>query len=134
MVDTILKGTFRPDGTSDSALRGEGVRKRAASILLGRVATAHDVAELIAFLASNGAEYVTGQAINLGGARRCTERDRSGGQVERSKSFTSLPEPRCIFPTLSALQTRDELCLWVQSGEARCRCSSILPFVFNTLR
>ena len=33
----------------------------------GRVATAEDVAELAAFLGSDGAAYVTGQAINLAG-------------------------------------------------------------------
>ena len=57
----------RPDGTFDPSLRAEGIKRRAAGIPLGRVATAQDVAELVAFLASDGAAYVTGQAINLSG-------------------------------------------------------------------
>lgn len=57
----------RPDGTFDPILRAEGVKRRAAGIPLGRVATALDVAELVGFLASAGAAYVTGQAINLSG-------------------------------------------------------------------
>lgn len=36
-------------------------------IPLQRVATAADVAELAAFLGSDAASYVTGQAINLAG-------------------------------------------------------------------
>ena len=43
------------------------VAKRAAAIPLGRLATVEDVAELTAFLASDGAGYVTGQAINVAG-------------------------------------------------------------------
>jgi 3-oxoacyl-[acyl-carrier protein] reductase/meso-butanediol dehydrogenase/(S,S)-butanediol dehydrogenase/diacetyl reductase len=57
----------RPDGSFDEAQRADGLRARAASIPLGRVATAADVAELTLFLASDGAAYVTGQAINLAG-------------------------------------------------------------------
>ena len=57
----------RPDGSFDPALREEGIKRQAAAIPLGRVATPADVAELAAFLASDGAEYLTGQAINLAG-------------------------------------------------------------------
>jgi 3-oxoacyl-[acyl-carrier protein] reductase/meso-butanediol dehydrogenase/(S,S)-butanediol dehydrogenase/diacetyl reductase len=57
----------RPDGTYDEALRAHALAERAAAIPLGRVATAEDVAELTAFLASDAAAYVTGQAINLAG-------------------------------------------------------------------
>jgi 3-oxoacyl-[acyl-carrier protein] reductase/meso-butanediol dehydrogenase/(S,S)-butanediol dehydrogenase/diacetyl reductase len=57
----------RPDGTYDPALRAQAIADRAAQIPLGRVATAEDVAELAAFLASGAAAYVTGQAINVAG-------------------------------------------------------------------
>jgi NAD(P)-dependent dehydrogenase (short-subunit alcohol dehydrogenase family) len=57
----------RPDGSYDPALHAGGIAERAARIPLRRVATAEDVAELAAFLASDAAGYVTGQAINLAG-------------------------------------------------------------------
>ncbi len=57
----------RPDGGYDEALRARKLAERAAAIPLGRVATPEDVAELTAFLASDAAAYVTGQAINLAG-------------------------------------------------------------------
>jgi NAD(P)-dependent dehydrogenase (short-subunit alcohol dehydrogenase family) len=57
----------RPDGAFDAELRAAGVDKHAATIPVGRLATAQDVAELAGYLASDGAAYVTGQAINLSG-------------------------------------------------------------------
>jgi len=57
----------RPDGGFDPGLRAAGIRERAAAIPLGRVATPEDVAELTAFLASDEAGYITGQAINVSG-------------------------------------------------------------------
>jgi NAD(P)-dependent dehydrogenase (short-subunit alcohol dehydrogenase family) len=57
----------RPDGSYDPALREEEIRRRSAAVPLGRLATPEDVAELTAFLASDGAAYITGQAINLAG-------------------------------------------------------------------
>jgi NAD(P)-dependent dehydrogenase (short-subunit alcohol dehydrogenase family) len=57
----------RPDGSYDETLRAGGIAERAAQIPLHRVATAEDVAELAAFLGSDAASYVTGQAINLAG-------------------------------------------------------------------
>ncbi len=57
----------RPDGSWDPALREEEIRRRAEDIPLGRLATPEDVAELAAFLASDGAAYITAQAINLAG-------------------------------------------------------------------
>ncbi len=55
------------DGSYDEALRQAAIAERSAQIPLGRVATAEDVAELAAFLASDAAAYVTGQAINVAG-------------------------------------------------------------------
>jgi len=57
----------RPDGGYDEALRAGAIAERASQIPLHRVATAEDVAELAAFLGSDAASYVTGQAINLAG-------------------------------------------------------------------
>ncbi len=57
----------RPDGSYDEALRQAAIAEVSAQIPLGRVATAEDVAELAAFLASDAAAYVTGQAINVAG-------------------------------------------------------------------
>ena len=57
----------RPDGSYDEALRASAIAARSAQIPLQRVATAEDVAELAAFLGSDAAGYVTGQAINVAG-------------------------------------------------------------------
>jgi meso-butanediol dehydrogenase / (S,S)-butanediol dehydrogenase / diacetyl reductase len=57
----------RPDGSYDEGLRAKAIAERSAQIPLQRVATAEDVAELTAFLGSDAAGYVTGQAINLAG-------------------------------------------------------------------
>ena len=53
-----------------SALRRRprgAVEKRLEAIPLGRVASAIEVAEAICFLLSDGASYMTGQAINVSG-------------------------------------------------------------------
>ncbi len=57
----------REDGSYDDARRTERIRRLAAAVPLGRLATPTDVAELAAFLASDAAEYITGQAINVAG-------------------------------------------------------------------
>lgn len=57
----------REDGSYDQALREERIRQLAASIPTGRFTSVNDVAELVAFLASDGAEQITGQAINVSG-------------------------------------------------------------------
>jgi NAD(P)-dependent dehydrogenase (short-subunit alcohol dehydrogenase family) len=57
----------REDGSYDDARRSERIRRLAAAVPLGRLATPTDVAELAAFLASDAAEYITGQAINVAG-------------------------------------------------------------------
>ncbi len=57
----------REDGSYDAALRAERVRQLAAKVPLRRFTAVDDVAELVAFLASDGARYITGQAINVSG-------------------------------------------------------------------
>jgi NAD(P)-dependent dehydrogenase (short-subunit alcohol dehydrogenase family) len=57
----------RPDGTYDDGERRAEIARRAAAIPLGRFASPGDVAALAAFLASDGAGYITGQAVNVSG-------------------------------------------------------------------
>ncbi len=57
----------RADGSFDPELRAAEIRRRGEAIPLGRVATVEDVAEVAAFLASEGAGYITGQAIHVSG-------------------------------------------------------------------
>ena len=68
-VDTERVDHFgrREDGTYDEARRAARIRQLSAETPLGRLATPKDVADLTAFLASDQAEYITGQAINLVG-------------------------------------------------------------------
>ncbi len=58
---------LREDGSYDEAKRAERVRQRSAEVPLGRLTRPEDVAEVAAFLASDAAEYITGQAINVTG-------------------------------------------------------------------
>ncbi len=57
----------RPDGSFDPELRVQRIKEQSAVVPLGRIALPSDVAEVIAFLAGAGAEYITGQAINVAG-------------------------------------------------------------------
>ncbi len=57
----------REDGSYDEAQRAEQLELRAAQVPLGRLTKPEDVAEVAAFLASEAAEYITGQAINVSG-------------------------------------------------------------------
>ena len=57
----------RDDGSYDPAQRAAEIQRRAGANPLGRLTRPADVAELVAFLASDGAEYITGQAINVSG-------------------------------------------------------------------
>jgi len=57
----------REDGGYDEQLRAEEIARRGASNPMGRLTTPDDVAEVVAFLASDGAGYITGQAINVTG-------------------------------------------------------------------
>ncbi len=57
----------REDGSYDEKRRAEEINRRRAQNPLGRLTRPEDVAEVVAFLASDGAEYITGQAINVSG-------------------------------------------------------------------
>ena len=51
----------------DSLGRGAFWKSRSDAIPMGRVGTDEEVADLIAFLASDRARFITGQAINIDG-------------------------------------------------------------------
>jgi NAD(P)-dependent dehydrogenase (short-subunit alcohol dehydrogenase family) len=57
----------REDGSYDERLRSEEIKRRANQNPRGRLTQPEDVAEVVVFLASDGAEYITGQAINVSG-------------------------------------------------------------------
>lgn len=57
----------RPDGRYDEQTRAEEIRRRGTLNPVGRLTTPDDVAEAVAFLASDGAAYITGQSINISG-------------------------------------------------------------------
>jgi NAD(P)-dependent dehydrogenase (short-subunit alcohol dehydrogenase family) len=46
---------------------GEYVRERVATVPLGRMAQAEDVANVVGFLSTSNASYMTGQAVNVTG-------------------------------------------------------------------
>jgi 3-oxoacyl-[acyl-carrier protein] reductase len=63
-VNTVAPGPIRTDttgGTDEDAVR------RGALVPLGRVGLPRDVAEAVAFLASDGADYITGQTLVVDG-------------------------------------------------------------------
>jgi NAD(P)-dependent dehydrogenase (short-subunit alcohol dehydrogenase family) len=57
----------RPNGTYDEALRRAEIARRATAIPLGRFTSPEDVAEVVTFLSSDAAAYITAQAINVSG-------------------------------------------------------------------
>jgi NAD(P)-dependent dehydrogenase (short-subunit alcohol dehydrogenase family) len=57
----------RDDGAYDENLRADALKRHAAGIPLGRVATVDDVAAVVAFLCSDGARHITGEALNVSG-------------------------------------------------------------------
>jgi NAD(P)-dependent dehydrogenase (short-subunit alcohol dehydrogenase family) len=57
----------REDGSYDPNQRIERIKRLGTEVPLGRLATPEDVAAVTAFLASDEAEYITGQAVNVTG-------------------------------------------------------------------
>lgn len=53
--------------SKENSLGPEGAEKAAAFIPMGRLGTPADIADVIAFLASNGARYMTGQVLVVDG-------------------------------------------------------------------
>jgi 3-oxoacyl-[acyl-carrier protein] reductase len=64
--NTIAAGLIRSE-MADAGLQVDAVRKAAANILLGRLGTPDEVAQVTVFLASDAASYITAQTINVNG-------------------------------------------------------------------
>lgn len=57
----------RSEGVSLEVFRARVVEQAARSIPIGRIGESEDVANAVAFLASDEASFITGQAINVNG-------------------------------------------------------------------
>jgi len=68
-VNAIAPGVIRTDMVTD-VFSQEDLAAMAADTPLGRIGTAEDVAELVAFLASDRASFITGQIIGCDGGFR----------------------------------------------------------------
>jgi len=72
-VDTAMKQwALQVEAQAMGRVYDEVVAAAVARIPLGRLATPEDVAGLVAFLASDGAAFITGQAYNITGGRELT--------------------------------------------------------------
>ncbi len=69
-IDTpLLRGTLDPVLNAAGQSLEQWALKNMPAIPLGRVGYPADVANLITFLASDDADYMTGQAINISGGQ-----------------------------------------------------------------
>lgn len=64
--NTIAAGLIASE-MADAGMQSEAVKKAAASILLNRLGTAEEVAEVVVFLASDASSYITAQTVNVNG-------------------------------------------------------------------
>ena len=70
-VNAVSPGTIATEMTRDRLLGTEESRHRIlARTPLGRVGEGEDVANVVSFLASDGAAYVTGQNLYIDGGRK----------------------------------------------------------------
>jgi len=65
-TNAVAPGLVSTDMSKYELNTKEG-KKKAASIPIGRIATAKEIANVVAFLASDEASYITGQTINVNG-------------------------------------------------------------------
>jgi 3-oxoacyl-[acyl-carrier protein] reductase len=67
-VNTVAPGATRTEGAHDAGFFGGEAEKHAVSITpLGRIGDPSDVAKVVVFLASAGANWITGDRINASG-------------------------------------------------------------------
>ena len=65
--DDWFKDKARDLGVSIESAKGDRYKEKSAVIPLGRMGTVEDVRDVVLFLVSNEADYVTGQSLNITG-------------------------------------------------------------------
>lgn len=65
-VNAVAPGLIRTEGT-DANYRDGRDETRARAVPLGRIGTAEDIADVVAFLCSSAARYMTGQVLRVDG-------------------------------------------------------------------
>jgi 3-oxoacyl-[acyl-carrier protein] reductase len=66
-VNSVLPGATRTDSLDNSGVPAEVIAQTVALTPLGRLGEPTDIADIVAFLASDGGRWITGQTIHAGG-------------------------------------------------------------------
>ena len=65
--DEVFANQAQAEGITTNEARDKFYQKMIAMIPMGRIGTTDDIADLVFFLVSSQSDYITGQAINIGG-------------------------------------------------------------------